>query len=377
MINKVLMIFDNDILSDKSLGVTKKLLGQYNAFSNLGYDTYAIGLSNGNGVIMHGGNTEILVKKKTKAYFTYLTLLSKAYGICKNNQIDLCYIRYPLADFSFMSMIKKLSKISKVVVETPTFPYDCDLKKESGMLTRFNYVQDKINRNRIKNHIDFFTDFYGHSSIFGAKTVNIDNGIDVNAVSFLPKKDFIENEINIVGVALIVNIHGYDRIIEGLKNYYSNKSNIVKVNFYIVGDGPEAPRLKKMVDEYELKDHIIFTGVKKGKELDDIFKRADVAVASLAAHRRGGKITSELKVKEYCARGIPYIATSVDTAMPKDAPFIRQIVGDDTPVNIQEIVEFAKKCRQNDNLATEMREFAENNLTWEKQLKKVFDEIKQ
>ena len=165
MIKKILMISDNDLTSDSSLGVTKKLTGQYKAFNNLGYHTYHLCFKDKEGVLIHGDETKVLVKEHKKLYFTYIKLLSMAHKVCLENNIDLCYIRYPLADFPFMGMIKKLHKICKVVVEIPTFPYDYDLSKEANFLTKLNGFQDRINRTKIKNYINFFTNFHEYSSL--------------------------------------------------------------------------------------------------------------------------------------------------------------------------------------------------------------------
>ena len=78
MIKKILMISDNDITSNESLGVTKKLLGQYKAFNNLGYDTYHLCFKDEQGVLIHGDDTKVMLKKQPKLYFTYIKLLKLA-----------------------------------------------------------------------------------------------------------------------------------------------------------------------------------------------------------------------------------------------------------------------------------------------------------
>ena len=376
MIRKILMISDNDITSTESLGVTKKLLGQYKAFNNLGYDTYHLCFKDEQGVLIHGDNTKILVKKQPKMYFAYLKLFNLADKVCKENAIDMCYIRYPLSDFAFMKMIKRLHTICKVVVEIPTYPYLYELKsKNTGFLLKLNGKQDLHNQKKLHKYIDRIVTFDEHDELFGIKTIKIDNGINIDSVKYIGDFVNFNTDINIIGVALIVNIHGYDRLIEGLKNYYSGSPKR-NVNFYIVGDGNELPRLKEMTKKYSLSDHVVFTGVKYGDELDRLFENSTIGVASLAAHRRGSKTTSELKVKEYCARGLPYIATSIDHALPENAPFVHFFPADESAINISNIVEFVEKLSNSPNITKQMRKFAEENLTWEKQLEKVMEEVK-
>lgn len=375
MLKKILMISDNDITSDTSLGVTKKLLGQYKAFRNLGFDTYHLCFKDEQGVLIHNNETKVLVKKHKKLYFTYMKLLGMAHNVCLENNIDLCYIRYPLADFPFMSMIKKLHKICKVVVEIPTFPYDNENTGTVSVITKLIFSQDLRNRYKLKNYVDLIANYHGCNEIFGVRSICIDNGINCSAVKYTGDLVQYGPDVTTIGVALMINIHGYDRLIEGLKNYYSAPTHNRRVYFYAVGDGPEARRLKDMVKEYGLADYVFFTGIKSGKELDDLFEKSHIAVASLAAHRRKGKATSELKVKEYCARGIPYIATSKDNAIPDDQGFNCFFPANDDPINIEKIIEFYDCIKSHPEIPWQMRKFAEETMTWEKQLKKVIDAV--
>lgn len=367
------MISDNDITSNESLGVTKKLLGQYKAFNNLGYDTYHLCFKDEQGVLIHGDDTKVMVKKQPKLYFTYIKLLKLADKVCQENKIDLCYIRYTLADFAFMKMIKKLHKICKIIVEIPTYPYENEIR--SG-IEKILYFQDRCNQNKLKKYIDNIVTFHGFNEIFGIKTISVDNGIDIDNVKYIGDKIRFDEDINLIGVARIVNSHGYDRLIEGLRIYYSDGyDNKEIVNFYIVGDGNELPNLKNLVDNYGLSNHVIFTGIKSGEELDALFENSTIGIASLASHRRGNKTTSELKVKEYCARGIPFICSLPDVALPDDCEFRKLVASNEEPIDIKEIVEFYEYIKQHPELSLKMRKFAEENFTWEKQLKKVINSI--
>ena len=71
-----------------------------------------------------------------------------------------------------------------------------------------------------------------------------------------------------------------------------------------IGDGPELKSYQELVDRLELKDYVIFHGIKEGKELDEIFREADVGVGSLGLHRIGLSEASPLKHREYAVRGL-------------------------------------------------------------------------
>ena len=376
MIRKILMISDNDITSDKSLGVTKKLLGQYKAFHNLGFDTYHLCFKDEQGVLIHDDETKVLVKKQKKLYFTYVQLLGMAHKVCLENNIDLCYIRYPLADFPFMSMIKKLHKICKVVVEIPTYPYDKQNKQLTGLFSKYKVLSDKFYRKKIHKYNVSFATFDDSKEIFGVNVVNISNGVDVESVKYLGEDLLKSKDVHIISVALIQRDHGYDRLIEGLKKYYENKTNDMPDVYYdIVGNGKERENLEYLVNTYNLNKYVTFYGGKFGEELDDIFLKNTIAVSVLGGHRSGLTKTSVLKNREYCARGIPFISSTPDTAVPEGCDFCKLVEANENPIDINEIVEYYEYVKQRPEIHKQMRKFAEETMTWEKQLKKVIDAV--
>lgn len=371
------MISDNDITSSQSLGVTKKLLGQFKAFNNLGYDTYHLCFKDEQGVLIHKDTTTVIVKKQLKMYLTYIKLLNAADRICLENKIDMCYIRYPLADFAFMKMIKKLHNICKVVIEIPTYPYDEQCKTISGIFTKYKVLSDKRYRKKLKDYNIKFSTVDNEKSIFGVPCINITNGIDLQSVEYVGDKLLYDDSIRIIAVALVQRDHGYDRVIEGLKNYYSTfNSSRPEVFFNIVGDGPESPALKKMVKDYNLSRYVIFHGKKFGKDLDKIFLDSNLAVSGVGGHRSGLTVSATLKTREYCARGIPFICSLPDVAIPPELGFYKLVDSSEEPVDIEKIVEYYNHIRHCPEIREEMRKFAEENLTWEPQLKKVLEEIK-
>ncbi len=376
MIKKILMISDNDITSSKSLGVTKKLLGQYKAFRNLGYDTYHLCFKDEMGVLIHGDETTILVDKKPRLFFTYIKLLDLADKVCRENGIDMCYIRYPFADFSFMKMLKKLHKLCKVVVEIPTYPYDQQNKDLKGLFSKYKIISDKILRKHLKKYNFSFSVIGSFDKIFDIPCINIENGIDVDTINYVGDKISYGNDINLIAVAKILPNHGYDRVIEGFNIYYKNKTEL-KPNIYfnIVGDGDECNNLKKLVKDYNLQDYVIFHGTKSGEDLDKIFCKSNLAVSILGGHRAGFTSTSVLKSREYCARGIPFIKSLPDPAFPPDVDFCKTLPSCDDPIDINEIVDFYEYVKNKKDLPNEMLEYAKENLNWEKQLKKVLNEV--
>lgn len=66
------------------------------------------------------------------------------------------------------------------------------------------------------------------------------------------------DRINFVSVCRISEVKGLDRAVEAFKNAYNR--GLSNFTWTIVGDGPQMPILKKMVDDYELSDKVFFVG---------------------------------------------------------------------------------------------------------------------
>jgi glycosyltransferase involved in cell wall biosynthesis len=195
--------------------------------------------------------------------------------------------------------------------------------------------------------------------------VVIPNGISLKSIRSISKKDVVGDEFHIVGLANVSRWHGYDRIIEGLKEY----SGPVRVYFHIVGDGEEIPNLKLLTSKHGLEKQVIFHGARRGQELDAIMNDYHLAAGALGIHRKKIREAATLKSREYCARGIPFIEDSIDSDF-KDFPFRHQMEGDESPIDINTLIEFFNECARTDYPRL-MREYAEKNLTWDKKMKQL------
>lgn len=166
--------------------------------------------------------------------------------------------------------------------------------------------------------------------------------------------------------------HGYDRLIEGLKNYYSKKQK-TKVILHFVGNSSnnESVRYINMVKDCNLAEYVLFHAFKNGDELDEIFNLSDLAIGCLGVHRKGIQYVRSLKNSEYCARGIPFIYSEIDESF-EDKNFKLKIKADDSPVDINQLISFVLS---NKFEPEKIREFAEKNLSWDRQMEIVLNEI--
>lgn len=283
----------------------------------------------------------------------------------------IIYIR----KYNILNVVNTLKKLKKnnnniIIYEIPTYPYKYELKRNGKYLS---YLINKKIDKKMEKLSDLIPVVLGQDVILnGDKYIPIFNGIDIKRIDSKTNNIYEKDKINLIGVANLSFWHGYDRVIEGLKNFYS-KDTKIKVIFNIVGCGKELDNLIYLTEKYKLNDYIFFHGAKTGKDLDNIIDYCDIGIGSIANHRKGLTRDSALKNREYCARGVPFVISSRDEAF-KGLKYVYKISEDDTPVQIEDLIGFYNNIK-NDDYITEMRDYARNNLTWENVMKPVVESI--
>lgn len=300
--------------------------------------------------------------------------------IMKERNISAIYIRYFLSDAKLVSMIKTLKQNNpgvKVLVEIPTYPYDGEIFEFAPKL-----IKDKMHRLEFSKYVDRFITFSDDKEIFGVPAINISNAVDTQKINIIECSEKVDEEINLIAVAQFDFWHGYDRVIEGLNQYYQQggKTNFV---FHIVGYAKNAKILNyynELVSKYNLQDRVVFHGEKHGSELDQIYNKCSLAIDSLGRHRSKVFYNSSLKGKEYMAKGLPIIS-GVKTELDNDNSFhyYLRIPADDSPMNFNEVETYYHSIYDNEErekVVHNIRLYCENNFTFENAYKSLIEYIK-
>lgn len=224
------------------------------------------------------------------------------------NAPDFVYIRRMYIDrayIDFLSAIHKNWPGCKIIVEQPVYPYEKDLRKSP--YTFMHYIKELIYRNHYKDDIDRFVTYSDDDEILGVETIRTMNGVNVESISPVNSElAYDEAGIHLLAVATLVPHHGYERIIEGLHNYYQNGGQR-KIVFHIVGDGPEKRYYEGLIDRYNLKNNVLLLGAMYGTDLDEMYNIADAGIAAFGSYKEGVDKLCTIKVREYIAKGIPVI----------------------------------------------------------------------
>lgn len=298
---------------------------------------------------------------------SYLFLDSFANIEINYKEIDFIYIRRFIPTTN--SLIKILRKIKKnnpnckVIYEIPTYPYD---KEHYNNIKQYVILLiDKIFRKKLSHYVDKIITLSDDDKIFNIPTIKIINGINCKDIQIASTSVINTNNIiNLLVVAFFSFWHGYERLLAGLYEYYRNKQKYI-INIHFVGDGPELIKYKQLVEQYNLINYVFFYGILNGKELENVFNLCDIGLCSLANHKKNIFKSSELKSREYLAKGLPIISSTLIDVLPENFKYCYYVPEDDSPIDINEIVKFYEYIYKNENIEDvrkNIREFAEKNI---------------
>lgn len=348
------------------VGVHKKIISQVEALNNLTGECKLV-------------NFFYDIPKNKFVKMVQLFFSNKLYDRFIQKEYDYIYVRRLIpVNAGFISFLKKMKKANNKIViiyEIPTYPYDIEMKE--NIKSRLVSIIDKYYRNRLKLYVDYISTYTKDEKIFNIKTINIINGIDCKSIPLAKTKKNTEI-IDLITVAQFSFWHGYDRLLNGIKEYYQNKQNKRIIRLTMVGDGPEVAIYKEFVKQNNLSECVIFAGKKSGKELDKLFDDSDIAINSLGCHRKKIFISSELKSREYIARGLPLIGSTKVDIIPNDWKYILYFPEDESSIKITEIIDFYDRLREKEsfsNIRNNIRKFCEEKCDMKIVMKRVVEYI--
>jgi glycosyltransferase involved in cell wall biosynthesis len=282
--------------------------------------------------------------------------------------------------FVFLVMLWLRLRGKKVIVDVPT-PRIIGLKEMDSIITSpvkraIRKLISYASASWVLIPANLIIQYAGEGKWFALglshKTLKMGNGILITDDIPLTKAVWPSNKLNLIAVAQLANWHGYDRMLYALAALKKKKLPC-DISFTIVGDGKVLPFLKNLVNELEL-DNVRFTGYLSGFALNKVFENMHVGVASLGLHRMGLNEASELKTREYMARGLTVIASSDDLDFELGCPYRFQVENSDKIKDLVETISTLAFCLKNS--ASDVRSYAEKNLSSKNKLLKILGNLK-
>lgn len=318
---------------NRASGVNKKINGQIKAFEGEGYSADLIAHYQSNIAFYQGDGQPRIIESDIPWRIALCGWAAK-----HASDYDVAYIRFQFFCPFVLNMVRSFHKAGvKTVMEIPTYPYVPELKKQGAKGIPKRMI-DASFRRACAGYIDrFAAPLYG-DPIMGKPCIEIRNGIEVDEIQPRQIRE-PDGKIHLLAVAMMAPWQGYDRLIEGMHQYYATggKRDII---LHLVGQGPELERYHAMSESYELKNRVIEHGQLHGDELDAMYNIADVGVGSLGVHRKDVRKTNTLKVLEYMAKGIPVICEHSEYGIPENSPYRFTVADDDSPLDVEAILQF-------------------------------------
>lgn len=359
---------------DKANGISKKIHYQVKALKECGvdvrlcyYDITATGerrwMVDDEVIADFGTGTTAKVWKRI--YYSPIA------DYARRENINLVYIRsHHNANPFTLNLVKHLKRTgAKVVMEIPTYPYD---QEYSSLSMKFHLAIDRCFRRQLSKHLDGIVTFSNAETIFGGKTIRISNGIDFDAIPIKQGRNDTSHELHLIGVAEVHYWHGFDRLVNGLAEYYRTNPEY-KVYFHIVGPlsgERERKEILPVIRDNHLEPYVILHGPLHSEKLNAQFEKADFAIGSLGRHRSGITYIKTLKNREYAARGLAFMYSENDEDFDS-MPYVWKVPADESPIDIPRLIDFQRNQAMT---PAEIRESV-RPLSWKAQMQKVIDKV--
>ena len=294
---------------------------------------------------------------------------------------DFLYVRRTTCDRKYLEFFKRVKERypkCRILTEIFTYPYDRDdfAKWDAWPF----YIKEKLYRNKLKRYIDRFVVYTDDEKIFGIKTLKTVNGIDLGEVH-ISTGEYEDNLIRMIGVAYMQRQHGFERVIQGLGEFYrKNPDPETEVKLLLVGDGPEKEKYIRLAAECKVSNHIEFRGSTVGRALDELYDQSDLTLGAFGMYKNNFHgCMSALKTRESLAKGLPIVSGCLVDVMKEDNEFVRYYPNDRSTIDIDEIASFMnglkEKYHSRNEVAKKIRGFAEKTVGIDTALKPIIDYI--
>ncbi len=373
---KTAFMFVNYTPADGSIGITKKIRSEIHTLRRMGMEvTYTA--YDGDGVSVFNNNDTVIFHKKyptpigtlnRKLRYYWLEKVALAY-LKTADGFDLGYIRMGAPNNLLFQIFHQLkSRGAQIVAESLAYFPGIRYKSLGG---KYIVAMYKCNASKFKDYLSYFLVEGNMTELHGVKAYTMNMGVEVQSIlphTYASKED----ELNMISVANENSYHGYDRLIESLREYRLRQPDRA---VYIHLVGTVSMQTKQLVEKYGLQDRVILYGKKSGTELDEIYSKCNVGLGPFGQHRVGGKKDTGLKTKEYFAKGLPYIYSGSEPTVPEDYPYICNFPSDESLIDFDRVWEFYESYRGDPNVVANMRAFAAEHYSWDTIMKEALSHL--
>ncbi len=298
------------------------------------------------------------------------------------NDFDYIILRYPKADKSGIRFCKRHKVITEHHAnEMPELLLEFKENKNIAIKIAkiLRYTLEKVYGKKIIPHLKgqisvtkSIASYQKGLSQCGVKGMVIPNGIGVDSITYSKYKRFNNVQLDIVFIASAdLPFQGLDRILNSIDNYKGGE----KITLHLIGPFFDI--------KYKKYDFVKIHGILNRSGIDEVMRACNIGVGTLGLFRGKMDEAASLKTRDYITRGLPFILAYKDTdlvANPPEKKFFLEFPNDDSPIDMQKIIDFVKEINEKyevDELAGYMREYAKKHLEWKIKMQQYIDFVKQ
>ncbi|MBA7672243.1 hypothetical protein ES703_80418 [subsurface metagenome] len=310
----------------------------------------------------------------TRKIYGFLTLWNRMDHFLSKKSFDLILMRYTLANSMHERFIRKYGKFMIVEHQTKEVPQFNSLRSFSSFV---GAQLEKRYGKRILEEVKGITGVTPEIIDYELSRINtfkphavISNGVNTGEFPLSRRPFYDGKKLSLVFVGgKEAPWHGIDRLLKGIALY--NKKTTPRISLHLVGNLTR--KTKKLVKNLEIEDRVYFHGTIYEGEIDKIFDLAHIAIGTLAFHRIQMKQACPLKVREYTARGVPFVIAYDDIDLEDNLPFYLRLPSDNSPIDMEKIVRWADNVLKDKDIPFYMREYALNKMDWRVKMKQLKD----
>lgn len=371
---KVLFFYSNHREDDPTIGITEKVKGQIAALRRLGFVVYYSAYTK-NGIGIFDNNNQMIkfaelnyINSKIGHIIRRWVLLETCCDFINSSDItfDYGYLRFHFFDSYYLRLLKSIkSKGGINIVEAHAYPYRLNWISKKFPI----YLIDMLYTPIVRRYVDLVAAISTCDNIWGIRTINIDNAIEIEKYKLQKKRE--STKIRIITVSNEQSGHAYYKVIKGLAEYYAN-GGTEDIVLNLVGTYMKST--KELISRLHLSKRVTYWGRLSGEQLDKVFDESDLGLGAFS-YRKESESGSCIKTKEYFARGIPFINGWQEPAFDENYPYVLKCNTKEEMIDFFKVVEFYKRVSKKEDVASEMRAFANAHYNWDSQFKLVFEVI--
>jgi glycosyltransferase involved in cell wall biosynthesis len=274
----------------------------------------------------------------------------------KGKAFDFIVFRYPVGDY-FLWRFVKHSKW-KIIFEHNTIEEkELAMRMANSFYYRYFYYGEKIFGRKIRSRAAGIIGVTSEITEFQLRIAKkklghtvISNGIDVDRVPVRKGDDYNGESLNLLLLAgSEAPWHGVDILLKSIATYQGK----VKIQCYIAGSISEAQKKSA-----SLLNNVTVLSSQTEEKLNRLCDLCHIGIGSMGLSGPFLRQACPLKVREYWARGLPFIIGYEDTdliAAAEMEPFYLKVDGS---LSINEVIVFAGKVYGKPHVAERMRALA-------------------